>query len=109
MEPPLPHRPAKPKVQAWLVDDHSGRSFQLNRGTTSIGRAQANDICLSNRRVSGQHAKIAEENGHFYLSDLSSTNGTRVNGKFIRKTVLLHPDDTIHFGDQVVVRFAGMK
>ena len=107
-EPSKPYvapRPNKPKIRAWLVSDHSGHSHQLCSGITTIGRSQDNDICLENSRVSKHHAKITEQNGHFYILDLSSTNGTRVNGKFIRKTTLLYPGDQIFFGDQYSAHF----
>lgn len=104
-----PPKPQKPKTQAWLVDDYSGRSYQLVRGTTSIGRQPNNDICLTDPKVSKHHAKIIEEKGHYRLVDLASTNGTYVNGKIVRQPLLLYPDDTIRFGDRFKVRFVGMK
>ena len=104
-----PPRPQKPKTQAWLVDDYSGKTFQLARGTTTIGRQADNDICFTDAKVSKHHAKIIEERGHFRLVDLASTNGTYVNGKIVRQPVLLYPDDTIRFGDRFKVRFVGMK
>jgi hypothetical protein len=104
-----PPKPQKPKTQAWLVDDYSGQTYQLSRGTTTIGRTADNDVCFSDSKVSKHHAKIIEERGHFRLVDLASTNGTYVNGKSVRQPVLIYPDDTIRFGDRFKVRFVGMK
>lgn len=104
-----PPKPRKPKTQAWLVDDYSGQTYQLARGTTSIGRTADNDVCFSDSKVSKHHAKIIEEGGHFRLVDLASTNGTYVNGKMVRQPVMIYPDDTIRFGDRFKVRFVGMK
>ena len=104
-----PPKPRKPKTQAWLVDDYSGQTYQLTRGTTSIGRTADNDVCFSDSKVSKHHAKIIEEGGHFRLVDLASTNGTYVNGKMVRQPVMIYPDDTIRFGDRFKVRFVGMK
>jgi len=98
-------RTAKPKATAWLVDQ-TGRSYQLCQGETSIGRSSANDVQFSGiSSVSRMHAKIQEKNGRFYLTDLASSSGTKVNGKFIHQMTLLEPNDEIRFSDQVIVTF----
>ena len=100
-----PPRPRKAKTQAWLVENKKGRNFQLNMGTTTIGRSSDNDICLSDSMISKRHAKIIEERGHFRIVDLGSTNGTWVNGTFVREPVLLYPNDELRFGDSYKVSF----
>ncbi len=95
---------SKSKAAAWLVMS-SGRSYQLFEGETTIGRASRNDIVLQDSTVSKQHAKIVERNNHFWLYDLGSTNGVRVNGQLVREPLLLEHDDEIQFGDKIVVRF----
>ncbi|MEL7645560.1 MAG: FHA domain-containing protein [Anaerolineaceae bacterium] len=98
-------RTAKPKANAWLVDQ-TGRSYQLCQGETSIGRSATNDVQFSGIiSVSRMHAKIQERNGRFYLTDLASSSGTKVNGKFIHQMTLLEPNDEIRFSDQVIVTF----
>ncbi len=83
-----PPEPVHPKAQAWLVAGN--KSFQLNQGTTTIGRSTRNDIVLDGElTVSKEHAKIVEENGHFKLVDLASTNGTFLNGHALKKQVFL--------------------
>lgn len=43
----------------------------------SIGRREDSDICLRNDTfISRQHAHICWENGHWWLQDCNSTNGT---------------------------------
>jgi pSer/pThr/pTyr-binding forkhead associated (FHA) protein len=43
----------------------------------SIGRREDSDICLRNDTfISRQHAYICWENGHWWLQDCNSTNGT---------------------------------
>src|SRR5690606_15263821 len=102
--PVIPQRPIRPKVNAWLVDQN-GRNYQLCQGDTTIGRSSSNDIQFSGvSSVSRQHAKIQEKNGRYYLSDLASGSGTKVNGKYIQQT-LLEPNDQIQFSDNVVVTF----
>lgn len=52
-------------------------------GTTNIGRAEKNDIVLTERRVSRWHAKIEWKKrpkpGLFRICDLGSSNGTYLN------------------------------
>lgn len=56
-----------------------------------IGRSQdkhdniKNDILLLDHLVSRNHARINYTNRHFYITDLASSNGTKVNGHFIKK------------------------
>ncbi len=98
-------RPVKPRANAWLVDQ-SGRNYQLCQGETTVGRSSTNDVQFSGiSSVSRNHAKIQEKNGRFYLTDLASASGTKVNGKFIHQMTLLEPNDEIRFSDQVIVTF----
>lgn len=53
--------------------------------------------------MSRYHASISRNSGRFELADLSSTNGTFVNGARVRKSVTLTRGDEIKFGS---VRFA---
>jgi len=83
-----------------------GHSYQLNQGTTTIGTSAKNDIAIDkDSTVSRGHAKIVEQNNHFRLHDLGSTNGTRVNKKVVREPVLLAANDQIQFGDNTVFTF----
>ena len=46
----------------------------------TIGREDDNRIQLNDERISRFHVKIQDDGGHVILTDLDSTNGTRVNG-----------------------------
>lgn len=111
-QPPEPieaPRPSKPKASAWLIDQ-TGRNYQLCKGETSIGRSSTNDVQFSGvSSISRQHAKIQEKNGRFYLVDLASGSGTKVNGQFIHQPTLLEPNDQIQFSDSVSVTFVTSK
>jgi hypothetical protein len=54
----------------------------------SIGREDDNDIQLNDDRVSRFHAKLQDDGGQVILTDLDSTNGTRVNGHAVQVKVL---------------------
>jgi pSer/pThr/pTyr-binding forkhead associated (FHA) protein len=52
----------------------------------TIGREEGNTLRLNDERVSRFHAKVQSDQGDLILTDLDSTNGTRVNGL----TVAIH-------------------
>lgn len=57
-----------------------GRVFRDLPVPITIGREEGNGLRLNDERVSRYHAKIQTEDGDVILTDLDSTNGTRVNG-----------------------------
>ena len=67
-----------------------------------IGREEDNHVQLNDERVSRFHAKIQADSGRFILTDLESTNGTRVNGHPIQ-TRTLRPGDQISIGRCLLV------
>ena len=62
----------------------------------TIGREEDNAIQLNDERVSRFHLKIQEDAGQVILTDLESTNGTRVNGQDCQLRIL-------RFGDIIAV------
>jgi pSer/pThr/pTyr-binding forkhead associated (FHA) protein len=58
----------------------------------TIGREEGNSIQLNDERISRFHIKIQEDNSKFILTDLESTNGTKVNGDEIRLRILRYGD-----------------
>lgn len=65
-----------------------GRVFSHLATPVSIGREADNDIQLNDDRVSRFHAKLQDDSGKIILTDLESTNGTRVNGHPIQIRIL---------------------
>ena len=73
------------------------RALTFAKDRVSIGRAQSNDVKLTNsmRLVSRQHAEIRREKGGFWIVDLGSKNATLLNGRRIeadRPYALQHGD-----------------
>ncbi|MGA3066188.1 MAG: SpoIIE family protein phosphatase [Tepidisphaeraceae bacterium] len=65
----------------------------------SIGRAAECDIPLESTRVSRRHAELEKDaEGNWHVRDLSSRNGTRVNGRPVAEQVL-HHGDRIYIGE----------
>ena len=73
-----------------------GRSYLDLKLPITIGREEGNAIQLNDERISRFHIKIQEDNQHIVLTDLESTNGTRVNGMDCQLRIL-------RFGDAIAV------
>lgn len=74
-----------------LDDTHLGE-YALTKVRTTIGRKPSNDIHLDNLAVSGNHAVIVKIGRDYFVEDLNSTNGTRVNNEVIKRKLLLQND-----------------
>ena len=61
-----------------------GRVFRDLPIPVTIGREEGNVLRLNDERVSRYHAKIQHDEGDTILTDLDSTNGTRVNGSTVQ-------------------------
>ena len=75
---------------------HAGMEFEVTDGLL-IGRRLEVPIHLNDPKSSREHAKIVVEGGTHVLVDLSSTNGTFVNGSRVPRARLTH-GDTIRIG-----------
>lgn len=73
-----------------------GRVFDDLATPVTIGREEGNTIQLNDERVSRYHLKIQEDHHKLVLTDLESTNGTKVNGEDIQLRIL-------RFGDMITV------
>ena len=82
------------------ITDAAGRAFthELSSAETFAGRASSNDIQINDEKSSRQHFKLERRDDGFVVSDLGSTNGTRVNGVKITEPVLLLNGDTVSVG-----------
>jgi sigma-B regulation protein RsbU (phosphoserine phosphatase) len=56
------------------------QSFEFRKDTIHIGRSSDNDIKMKDEYVSRRHLKVFKREGKYFLQDLSSSNGTFVNG-----------------------------
>lgn len=79
-----------------------GRIYADLPTPVTIGREEDNSIQLNDERVSRFHAKIQEESGRYILTDLDSTNGTRVNGHPVHMRIM-QVGDTVALGRSVLL------
>ncbi len=68
-------------------------------GVASIGRGEESEIFLVDPSVSRNHASISIDEGSIELTDLSSTNGTFVNGERVTGSRALGDGDLLTFGN----------
>ena len=74
------------------------REVELSKERTSIGRRPYNDVVIDNLAVSGEHAVLVRAEGVFFAEDLSSTNGSYLNGKQVVEPVKVTVGDVVRIG-----------
>ncbi|MEZ6142977.1 MAG: sigma 54-interacting transcriptional regulator [Zavarzinella sp.] len=76
-----------------------GEVYPLRRGVVyGVGRSVKNRIILPDDQCSRDHAELSYYEGNWYVRDLGSTNGTRVNNQLIQNDHLLQAKDRVQFG-----------
>jgi hypothetical protein len=79
-----------------------GRVYERISTPVTIGREEGNSVQLNDERISRFHIKIQEDQGKLVLTDLESTNGTRVNGEDAQLRILRF-GDVISLGRSVLL------
>ncbi len=72
-------------------------------GRFTIGRAPTCDFTVADLSVSRRHARLHKEDETWMLSDLGSTNGTRLNGWRVTDGVQVRAGDQVSFGSVTYV------
>ena len=106
------HAPLHAKA---LIDAHPrslpgkrGRQFfELTDEEMLLGRDQFCDIVLRSHTVSRHHARIVRTDEGYCIEDLSSLNGTYVNGRRIEGRMAIKDQDRIHIYEVVTVFHVG--
>ncbi len=81
------------------------REFNLLDIDTTLGRGATNSVVFADPEVSRRHARITRDLEGYTLEDLSSTNGTYVNGKRLNGRIRLHNGDELALGEVVILLF----
>ncbi len=79
-----------------------GKVFSELSTPITIGREEGNAVQLNDERISRYHVKIQEDDGRLVVTDLDSTNGTRINGHVCNLKILRY-GDTISVGRTVLL------
>jgi pSer/pThr/pTyr-binding forkhead associated (FHA) protein len=85
-------------VVYWLR--HKGTAYPVHRGDCILGRAPHCFMVLSAEQVSREHAVVRLVGDSLELEELSSRNGTKVNGRLIDGRRRLEPGDVIEIGGE---------
>jgi sigma-B regulation protein RsbU (phosphoserine phosphatase) len=77
----------------------AAKKVSLDRPVTTIGRSSVNDLPISDKMLSRQHARIVRDSdGSLTVEDLGSRNGTFLNGDRLTTVQALKPGDRITVG-----------
>src|SRR3954462_11474301 len=83
-----------------IEDDEGKRTpLPLFRDEYTIGRSEENTVRLTERNISRKHARLKKSGPGWALQDLSSYNGSFVNGTRVGGEHLLSHGDILQLGD----------
>lgn len=85
-----------PKDACLILKDQE--PFFLTKAIVNIGRRSSNDIVLTDPLISRNHLQLRLQNGKYYLFDLGSKGGTKVNNH-PANNLALEPGDVIQIGN----------
>lgn len=85
--------------QKETLDFRVEEAYTLDRSIV-IGRQDTSDIVIKDPYISGKHIKFEKSEDGWWLKDLESKNGTRINGEKMKSNdrVPLKSGDRIGFG-----------
>ena len=88
-------------MQAKLIPADGGEPVHVTKDVTLVGRKPGLcDMVIRATSISKIHCLLVKTDGLLFVRDLSSTNGTRVNGQRVTRGALLPGDE---------LAFAGVK
>ena len=92
--PPPPPPAEPPKERVTLTID--GRAHPISSTGIVIGRSRECDLRISDGNASRRHAEVVRHGEDYVVIDLSSTNGTELNGRRITR-------ETLSDGDRITI------
>ncbi|HUK63594.1 MAG TPA: FHA domain-containing protein, partial [Dongiaceae bacterium] len=72
--------------------------WELDQPVTRLGRSSRATLQLADPTVSKEHAEIVRRGERWFVRDLGSRNGTRVNGVEAREPLAVAPGDVLEIG-----------
>ncbi|KQO63836.1 FhaA domain-containing protein [Curtobacterium sp. Leaf261] len=86
------------KDLVWVgVLDIGSQRHTLRVGRTVIGRGTDADITIADTGTSRKHVELVWDGKHAQVTDLGSTNGSKLNGQKVDRAIV-EPDSTIEIG-----------
>ena len=96
-----PSRSGHPQLRVLEPAGLRGRAFALNEEIT-LGRAAGCQVPLDDAYASQVHARVFERDGHWYVEDLGSTNGTYLNRRRVAGPMVIKRHDRLQIGNTVL-------
>lgn len=82
--------------------EHS-TTLHFTQSDVLIGRDPQCDVVLDDATASARHARLSFHHNQWWLEDLESTNGTRLNQERIETPAIVVDGDTIECGQTVLL------
>jgi hypothetical protein len=79
-----------------------GKRLVVGPAGVTLGRSRQCDVMLDDPNVSRTHAEVRPRGGSWVLTDLGSTNGSRLNGRRVDGSEVLKPGDEIELGTTLI-------
>lgn len=80
-------------------DGHSYFELDPQGGRIVVGRSDEAELTIDSERISRQHCALSFEDGAWWVEDLDSANGTRVNADKVSTKTRLSERDVVKAGD----------
>jgi pSer/pThr/pTyr-binding forkhead associated (FHA) protein len=95
-----------PPLSLWVLRPGQEPGEQaISQAECIIGRDPTSEIFLEDETISAHHARLTYHHNQWWLEDLRSTNGTKLNGELISTPTVVIPGDVVTLGE-VVLRLA---
>lgn len=83
---------------AYLHVKGTQQKFNITSNSVTVGRSAPSDLCIDHPSVSRQHLALRISANGAFISDLNSTNGTKVDGKRVSREVEVQSGTAISLG-----------
>lgn len=83
-----------------------GSTLRLQGSRLTAGRLDRCDLTITDSTVSREHAAFVRRGERWWVVDLGSTNGTRVNGRRAAEHPIV-PGDQVELGDVLLELVGG--
>src|ERR1041384_5659141 len=92
-----------------IIEDDEGRRTVIPfvRDEITIGRNDQNMVRLEEKNVSRKHGRFLRAEGHYFIEDLGSFTGIRVNGEKIKGKLLVKEGDLVQISEHDLMLQAG--
>lgn len=97
-----PNRVRRQNKGASLLYLKTGEKITITKQEFAIGKSRASDYVINDSSISRKHAEITCKNGHYFVTDDASTNGTFVNGRQVpsRTPIEIFQGDLLRFATE---------